>query len=257
MRIPIKKVISAPSYTKNRKKFLAVGCSHGELVDQSAVSALLKFKHDFAPDKVIHLGDWCDTSAWRTGAKASADEVASVADDIGSGLDFLEKLEPNLVFNGNHEHRIWQAATKPNAIVRHAAQATVAEIQGFIKEQLKAEYVEDYALDRSWRMMGNMLVGHGFFYNATAVKKHADKMGNCMFAHLHRQEIARSDRGDNSVGICVGYLGRRDLFTYAERWESRFRWNAGWCYGEYSDTDCHWQLHRFQQPENNKTYQPV
>ena len=254
--VPIK-LERAPAQTKSRKRFLAVGCSHGQMMDRSAAKALLKFRDEFKPHKVIHLGDWCDTAAWRSGAKASADEVADVALDIESGLTFLEQLEPTLVFNGNHEHRIWEAAGKPNAIVRQAAITTIQGIEQFIQGQLKAEYVQDYVLDKSWRRLGNYLVGHGFFYNTHATLKHAEKMGNCIFAHLHRQEVVRGSRGDSPTGVCVGYLGQRDKFKYADRWDSRLRWNAGWCYGEYSDDDCHWQLQRFQQPETNPEYKSV
>lgn len=253
--IPIRK--KRVGFVPKRKKFIGVSCSHGQLMDQAAARALLKFKHEYKPDTVIHLGDWCDTAAWRAGAKSTPDEVASVSDDIQAGLQFLEQLEPTLVFNGNHEHRIWKAAHAPNAIIAHAAAATVHTITDFITQELKADYVDHYVLDKSWRRLGNYLVGHGFFFNQHATKKHADKLGNCIFGHLHRQEVVRSDTGNCATGVCVGYLGRRDLFTYADLHESRWRWSAGWVYGEYTDTDCQWQLHRHEQPENKREYETV
>lgn len=240
----MKKKITFPTVVQPWKKFLIVGCSHGQLADPAALNAVLAFKRHYEPHKTIHLGDFIDTSAWRSGAKGSADEAESVADDVEAGLVFLDQLRPNLVFNGNHEHRLWKHAQKPNAIIAHSAAVTISHLSGFIEGELKAEYVKDYVLEKSWRWLGNYLIGHGFFYNMHAVKKHADRMGNSIFAHLHRQEIARGDRSDRPTGVCIGYLGQRDKFTYADLWESRFRWDTGWCFGEYTDSDCNWQLHR-------------
>ena len=55
--------------TKARRRFLLCGCSHGQLASRSALNALLKFKADFRPHFTAHLGDFCDTTAWRSGAR--------------------------------------------------------------------------------------------------------------------------------------------------------------------------------------------
>ncbi len=248
----------APAITRNWRKFIACGCSHGELADPSALGAIVEFRDEYNPDKVIHLGDFIDTTAWRSGAAGTKDEVQSVSDDTCSGLAFLERLRPTLVFNGNHEIRIWRNAQKPNAIIKHAARATIEELREFITGEMHSDYVESYSLDESWRRMGNYVLGHGWFYNMHATKKHADKMGNCMFAHLHRLEVQRGDRSDRPVGVCVGYLGELDKFTYAEQWESRFRWQTGWVYGEYCDDEVVWHLHHHVTPScKPKQFLPV
>ncbi len=56
------------------KKFFAVGCSHGHLADQSALATALKFKSAWKPDTVMHLGDFMDLAALRSGAKGTPDE---------------------------------------------------------------------------------------------------------------------------------------------------------------------------------------
>lgn len=213
------------------------------MASPSAVNSLIKFRNEYKPDKCIHAGDFIDTSAWRAGARGGADEVANVADDVNAGLVLLERLQPDLVFNGNHEIRIWNHARKPNAIVAQAAVQTMNQLRDFIAGDLKSEYVEDYVLDKSWRRLGNFLVGHGFFHSTNAVKKHADVMGNCMFVHLHRLEVARASRSDGPVAVCAGFLGDKDKFGYSDLWESRFRWGNGWVWGEYCDDLCLWQMH--------------
>lgn len=253
--VPIKQ---APAVVRPWKKFLICGCSHGQLADPTALNAIIQFKSNYAPDKTIHLGDFIDTTAWRSGAKGGPDEVESVSDDMLSGLSFLRNLEPQLVFNGNHEYRIWKHARKPNALIAHAAAVAIVELREFITGDLKAQYVESYNLEESWRRLGNYHIGHGFFHNMHATKKHADKVGNSIFAHLHRQEVVRGDRADRPTGVCVGFLGDRRKFTYAELWESRFRWDTGWCFGEYTDDETIWQLHRHVTPETKpRAYEPV
>lgn len=234
-----------------------MGCSHGQLADPSALEAVIKFRDEFRPDKRIHLGDAVDTTAFRTGAKGSSDETASVSDDIASGLTFLERFRPTTFFNGNHEWRLWKDASKPNAVIAHAATVTIKELRAFIKDELKADYVESYNWD-SWRMLGNYKVGHGIAFNENAVRDHAERAGNCIIAHLHRQEVAHGRRLDRPTCVSIGYLGDADKFTYADLWPGKLKWNTGWCYGEFNDDQCVWQLHRhINQQQQGKTYLPV
>lgn len=150
---PVKIPIKSAAIVRSWKKFVACGCSHGELADPAALNEIVKFNADFKPDKRIHLGDFCDTTAWRSGAKGTKDEGACVADDIGAGLTFLERYEPTLVFNGNHEARLYRFAKSPNALLSHAALITIDSIRDTIIEQLGAEYVEDYSLETGWRLV--------------------------------------------------------------------------------------------------------
>lgn len=252
------KRIKAPNVVRKWKKFLACGCSHGLLANPTALNAVVDFREDYNPDKVIHLGDFVDTAAWRSGAKGGPDEGACVADDVNAGLVFLDRLMPHVVFNGNHEIRIWKHAMKPSAIVAQAAAQTIYSLRDFIKGELKAEYIESYDLETSWRQMGNFVIGHGYFHNSHATKKHADKMGNCIFVHLHRIEVVRGDRSDRPVGVCAGFLGDRSKFGYADTWESKFRWGNGWVYGEYTDNECIWQIHHHVDKQSEpKRFQSV
>lgn len=254
----MRKTKSAPAIVRKWKKFLFCGCSHGKLANTEALDAVVKFRQSYKPDKVIHAGDFIDTSAWRAGARGGPDESESVCDDILHGLSFLERLKPTLVFNGNHEIRLWKHAAKPNAIVAHAAAQTIYQLREFISGELHAEYVEDYVYEESWRKMGNYLLGHGFSHSTHAVKKHADEIGNTMFCHLHRIEVVRGTRLDRPVAICAGYLGDRDKFTYSDLWSSRFRWGNGWVYGEYCDNQVEWNLHHHTDQTNvPKQFQSV
>jgi hypothetical protein len=253
-RIPIRlKRITA---TRQWKKFLVCGCSHGKLADRTALDAVLKFKDGFKPSKTIHLGDAFDTAAFRSGAKGGADEVESVEDDMMAGCSFIDKLRPDLFFIGNHEYRWYKDAKRPNALISHAATKTIRELRDFMAE-IGCEFVEDYHWD-AWRMLGSYKVGHGISFNENAVRDHAERAGNCIIAHLHRQEVAHGRRLDHPTCVSVGYLGDPNKFGYADLWPGKMKWNAGWLYGEYTEGETKWQLHRHDTPETrSKEYLPV
>ena len=122
------------------KRILAVGCSHGLHADPKALAAVLKFRDSYKPAHVVHLGDFIDTTAFRSGAKGSSDESEPVQPDVDGGLDFLEKLRPTLTLAGNHEARLWRLAKSPNAIIAHCATTVIGEIHDTCKS-LKSEFV--------------------------------------------------------------------------------------------------------------------
>jgi hypothetical protein len=227
---------------------VALACSHGELIDPTAEPAILNFCADFKPHTIAHLGDWCDTQAWRQGAKGTKDETHSIADDINAGLIFLSKLRPTIVFNGNHEHRIWRALTSPNAIIAHAACVTIHRIREFMEDQ-HAKFIEGYDWSTSWAWLGDRLIGHGISFSQNALRDHAQKVGNCFIGHLHIQESACALARGGPNCACVGYLGQEDKFTYADGWASRMRWQTGWIFGEYTDNQTVWQHHKHHAPK--------
>lgn len=241
------------SVTHGKRKFLICGCSHGGLALDLALDAIVKFKEDFRPDFTCHLGDWTDTTAWRAGAKGTSDEGADVAADMERGLGFLSRLRPQAVFIGNHEHRIYRHADHPNAIVREAARSTISSIREFMELDLGgARLVETYDWDTAWLRMGNYLIGHGISFSENAVRDHAERVGNCIIAHLHRQEVNRGRRSDSPTCVSVGYLGDRPKFKYADLHPSRYRWQVGWCYGEFTDNHVEWQLHKIHTSGNER-----
>ena len=175
--------------------------------------------------------------AWRSGARDSKDEGASVSDDLLTGLGFLEKLEPQAVFIGNHEARIYKHAEHPNAIVREAARSTLSELRKAITQELKAKFVETYEVTKSWLEMGDTMIGHGFMFNENAIRDHAEFHGrNVIIAHLHRQGMERARASRGATGYCVGYLGNSEKFTYADTHKAKAKWTQGFAYGEFSES---------------------
>lgn len=228
--------LNAPAVVHRWKKFIALGCSHGELVDRSVADAAVKFKEDYKPDVTVHLGDWADSTAFRSGAKGGKDESADIDVDILAGLTFLDRLRPTVVFIGNHEDRIWGMRDHPKALIAKAAGDTVKHCTKFITENLKARFIDHYKITHSWVWLGPYKLGHGWMFNECAIRDHADYAGNCIIAHLHRYGVERGRRLSGATGICVGMIADPDKLTYADRHKAKSKWTQSLVYGEYTDT---------------------
>jgi hypothetical protein len=218
------------------KKFMAVGCSHGYWADPTALEAVLKFKKAWKPDMAIHLGDYMDETPWRAGA-GDVDNLHNLNLDIEMGLDFLTRFEPNLLFNGNHDIRVWEALDKGDAIRRAKAEDVIQSIHRILPKH--TEFVESYnIMSPSVRTIGDTQFLHGVMYSENAVRDHAAHFGKCVFAHLHKVAIAPANRLDSPSGYCVGYLGDINKFSYAVRRRAISQWSQGFAWGEYSDKEC-------------------
>jgi len=232
--------------TRKWKKFLAVGCSHGNHIDKVAGKAVCKFREDWKPQTVVHLGDFCDTAAFRAGARGTSDESEPVGPDIDAGCRFLQELRPTMVLNGNHEIRIVKLQDSTNAIVADCAMNIVSRLQKQMKA-LKAEYVEGWSI-RDFRMIGNYKVMHGYVFNENSCRDMAETEGNVIFAHTHRPGMAKGRRSDNPTGYSVGTLSNIPNMDYANARRATHAWAGGFCWGEYSDDRTIVWLH--EQPQN-------
>jgi hypothetical protein len=183
------------------------------------------------------LGDFTDQAAFRSGARGSNDETASIKDDLTAGLNFLRELKPTILLNGNHEDRLWKLADHYNEIIARAAGSVVNEICDLARK-LGALHVTDYDVCAEYPKLGDATLIHGWMYNEMAIRDHAETFGKCIMAHLHtRGEMTARARG-GATAYCVGWLGDARRATYAKNRRATLRWNAGLAYGEYSEDEC-------------------
>jgi hypothetical protein len=220
------------------KRFMAVGCSHGHLQDDDAVKAALRFKKAWKPHRTIHLGDFIDTAAFRSGAAGTSDETVSLSSDLGHGLNFLKALEPTDVLIGNHEERLYTAMHHYNAIRSEAARWMVEDVRRTVRG-LKAGFTEAYDIGFSWITLGDTKFLHGFMYNENAIRDHAEHFGKCVIAHLHTVGEQAARRCDGARAYCVGTLASIPAMSYAKTRRSTARWSHGIAYGEYRENECH------------------
>jgi hypothetical protein len=216
------------------KKWLAVSCSHGDHIDPEARDAVLAFKDRFKPDTTIHLGDFVDMAAARSGAMNdpnSADRAASVADDLAAGVDFLQELRPQHILYGNHEDRLFKLAHSPNALAAHAATIVIQELEKVAKNLKARMYPYDI---RSYCSLGGFKFIHGFMFNLSAIRDHAESHGNCIMGHLHRVGVEPGRTLNPSTAYCVGTLMKLDA-DYAKTRRATLAWSQGFGYGYYTD----------------------
>lgn len=220
----------------NWKRFLALGCSHGHLEDPEAIRAVLKFRRAWKPHRVVHLGDFTDTAAFRSGALGSSDEAVDLKADLGHGLNFLRALEPTDVLIGNHEVRLYDAAQHYNAIKAYAAQAMIDEIRDEMRK-LHCSYTEHWQSVRSWITLGDTKLLHGFVYGENATRDHAEHYGKCIHAHNHTPAQVIGRRSDNPLGTAVGTLMSIQKAGYANSRRATARWAPGFAWGEFQDRE--------------------
>jgi predicted phosphodiesterase len=220
------------------KKWMAVACSHGEYLDPEAREAVLAFKERWKPHTTLHLGDFIDLAAMRSGAMSnpsSTDRARNVAHDVHEGVQFLQELRPQHVLFGNHEARLYGLRESPNALAAHAAQTVLQDIDDVAKK-LKAR-VYEYNI-RSYAQLGDTKFLHGYMYNVQAVRDHAEAFGSrIVMGHIHRcgQERARTLNGVS--GYAIGMLARFDM-EYAATRRATLGWSQGFGWGEYNDQFC-------------------
>lgn len=222
---------------KGYKRFVAIGCSHGALADPAALKAVLGFCGRFKPHTRVHLGDFLDMAAFRSGAKGTHDEAVSISDDLVHGLNFLREYRPTKLLNGNHEIRLWKDADHHNEILARAAQSVIVEIRT-LANKLKCEYLESYNINKSWLTLGDYRLIHGWLFSENALRDHVEHFGNLIMAHLHTPGQVAGRRVDNPRGFCAGTLADIEKMTYAHQRRATARWAPGLVYGEYSDTEC-------------------
>ncbi len=218
------------------RRGMAVGCSHGALADPYALSVVHKFADQWNPHTRVHLGDYLDTTTWRHGAKGTPDEKQSVQDDLKAGLQFLKDYRPDILLNGNHDYRIWEHLHHNDAKLKFAAKWAITEIRKVLSA--KCQFIETYNVNDSYVTLGDAKFMHGWMYSANGIQEHAEQFGKCVIAHLHIVGAVPGRHFSSPTGHCVGYLGDRRKFTYAERNRSMSRWANGFAWFEYTSKDC-------------------
>lgn len=220
---------------------MAIGCSHGHLLNEVSGAAALRFKESFKPNRVVHLGDHIDTGALRTGAKGTPDEGEPIRPDLRQGVTFLEAMGVTHLAHGNHDIRPYKLLDSSNAIIAEAAQS-VCEYLNSQYRRLKIDVLPHWGI-KHWFEFGGVRYMHGTIYNENAARDMAEAYGNVVFAHTHRASMQKGRRSDNPTGYCVGTLANIDAMEYAQARRATLAWSAGFVWGEYCENDSQLWLH--------------
>lgn len=225
--------------SKGFKRFMAIGCSHGSLVDPKAVETVMRFKDKWNPHTRVHLGDICDYAAFRNGAHGTKDEAEAIGPDIQAGIRLIHQYEPTDVLIGNHDVRVFKQSSHQNAIIALAASHARNEFLMACDKVKVRRLIDHYDIARSWVTLGDTKLMHGWFFNEMAMRDHAEHFGKCIIAHLHVAGMMNGRRSDNPTCHCVGTLASVERMDYANTRRATARWSHGFAYGEYNDRECH------------------
>ncbi len=233
-RNPEDKTVHRFNINRKWRRILVSGCSHGHLANKAIQQQVLDFERKYKPEIRIELGDVMDTAAFRSGAKGTRDESVEVAGDQIAAVSWLERYRPTHLCWGNHDVRLQEWMESPNAVIAHAAACVWNELQTSVRK-LKTKTVP-YDYEHGWIEMGGMFFAHGFWYNESAVRDHAEYVGGPVcIAHLHKPEVVMGRTRNWSQSFCVGTLADIDKLSYARRRRSTSRWAHGCVFGEISD----------------------
>lgn len=238
---------------RETKRFIACGCSHGHFIDAGAARDFMSFKRDYKPSLTLHLGDFLDQTAFRAGACGTPDESSDISEDVIKGLHFVEAMEPDILFCGNHDDRAFRLAQSNKSVVAHAARTVVANIED-LAEKLDAElvpYTGTYD-PQAWRMIGDIAFGHGFMYGMNACEAHVNLTGeNTCFVHTHAVDVKTCRTLGGKTGYNIGCIADIDKLgqQYAGRRLKTSTWCNAWAYGEYGSNWCNLEIHRVRKPK--------
>jgi hypothetical protein len=240
------------------KKWLAVSCSHGHLINRDAAESVLKFKHEYKPHTILHLGDFIDADAFRAGALRSG-EGSDIIGDLVYGLEFLQRLEPTTVFQGNHEDRLYRLqAESKSELVQFAVGEVIGKIDAMIYS-LKADYVPYAGMSNpaSYRELGGTLFTHGYAFGMMAPRDHVESTGKpIVMGHIHKLTMQPGRLPGAPLGFAVGCLCDIPAMQYAKNRRETATWEHGFAYGEYGDDWCTVNLQRINKWQPAK-YKPA
>lgn len=213
------------------KRFLVCGDLHGDMQDDSAVAALLKFDKVWKPQVRIFLGDLWDFRPLRGGA--SEDErLESMRADYKTGLAFAKQWRPDYFLRGNHDERLWQ--------LRDRGKGVAADYAGELIESIDREFsamkckVLPYHKRDGVLRLGHLKCIHGFHAGVFATRQSALIYGSVLMGHTHTVDEHAIPGMERRVARSIGALCRLDM-DYNSRQPLSLRHAHGFAYGVQHD----------------------
>lgn len=231
------------------KRWMAVSCSHGHLINKDAAEAVLKFRDEYKPTTIIHLGDVLDLSALmgRNLRDGGGDDIVA---DLMYGLDFIRNLECTTVFAGNHEERLYRLiAESKSELVQFAANEVISKFEGMIRS-LKADYVPYAGMSNpaSYRELGGTLFTHGYSFGMMAARDHVESTGRpIVMGHIHKVAAQPGRLPGAPMGHAIGCLCDIPAMAYSRNRRETGTWDNAFAYGVYTDNYCTVNVQRINQ----------
>lgn len=209
------------------KKFIVCSDLHGDMQDNNAVSALLKFTGIWKPEIRIFAGDLWDFRPVRTKA-SDAERSESSELDFKSGMEFLQMFQPTKLLLGNHDDRAYRVAKSGGGWERDYAKSLIEKLDEFARQSRCRVYPYDNR--KGVVRIGHLKVLHGFACGLNATRVHAEAYGSCIFGHTHQIQLYALPGLDRRVAHNIGCLCQLSM-EYNKSNVSALRQAHGFAYG--------------------------
>lgn len=217
-----------------KRRFVAVGDNHGDLINKADEKAFLNFCADFKPHDRIHLGDNWDFRNLRKGVDPE-EELDDPEPDFVAGLLFLERFKPTVLLLGNHDHRLWRMAGDTRGIVRKYARDGIAQIEAACKA-IKCRMLPYDVANGAFELGKDAVFCHGYATGLQAVRQHVlSYRKKVVMGHVHTNQVVSVPALGKMFGMSVGGIADHDQMTYSRQRFATLGWGKGWSYG-YEDT---------------------
>ena len=145
-------------------RVVVMGDNHGNHADPETLKAILAFKKDFKPHHVVHLGDNWNFACLRKGVNIEDMEGAGVdlAEDVEAGCEWLSKLQPDIMIEGNHDARVWDRMRATDSRTRLKALEKIHRQMRKIYRQVGVKKVAPYTARANVVRIGPLATCHGF-----------------------------------------------------------------------------------------------
>lgn len=155
--------------SKNITKVLVMADNHGNHGNQDTLQAILDFKKDFKPDHTWHLGDNWNFACLRKGVNIEDMEGAGVdlAEDVDAGCEWLAKLRPDMMNEGNHDARVWDRMRATDSRTKLKNLDKIYRTMKKMYRQCGVKRFAPYTARKNVLKIGPVAGAHGFGGNFT------------------------------------------------------------------------------------------
>ena len=224
-----------PLILRKQGKWMAGGCTHGDLLNEDAFEQFLAFKKTYKPNVMLHLGDAFELTALRKSATSEEKEI-QFENDIASGLwamsEMFKGVEDTFFLRGNHCERLWSLRDKGSAVNAQLAERHISEIEDWLGYW--GTTMLPYCSHKGTMRINDILFMHGYRHGLHAAKDLGkDYHGNIVFVHTHRIEEAYVTGWPDALCVINAGCLRELLPEFASRGTSTLSWGHGFAYGEF------------------------
>lgn len=213
-----------------QKRWIAIGDTHGDMIDRDAAEKVFSFIKSFKPDLRIHAGDAFDLRPIRGGASAS-ERAEGMQADVEAGLDLLKRFKPDVFLVGNHDDRLIRCMTdNASALLREHAGALWDQIT----TALAGVKILPYDVRDGIYRLGDWSFLHGYQHGMYVARQAAEHCASSAIQwHVHTCSEHPLMNVDGHVGMTCGCLCDLSM-EYRKKHRSSLRWSHAFAYG-YTD----------------------